>query len=55
MANRGYKLTDEELDGMICEGDRDGDGQLNLEEFAMMMLGMEELVGADPTPHQCAG
>ena len=38
MANSGEKLTDEEVDGMICEADVDGDGQINYEEFVRMMM-----------------
>ena len=32
------KLTDEELDEMICEADVDGDCQINYEEFVKMMM-----------------
>lgn len=38
MMNLGEKLTDEELEQMILEADSDGDGQVNYEEFARMML-----------------
>nr|AMY59971.1 calmodulin 1 [Pyrus x bretschneideri] len=38
MANLGEKLTDEEVNEMICEADEDGDGQVNYEEFVRMML-----------------
>ncbi|KAH9687928.1 calmodulin-like protein 11 [Citrus sinensis] len=38
MMNLGEKLTDEELEQMILEADLDGDGQVNYEEFARMML-----------------
>merc|ERR1712032_987908 len=38
MTNLSEKLTDEEVDGMIREGDVDGDGQINYEEFVKMMM-----------------
>lgn len=38
MMNLGEKLTDEELEQMIREADLDGDGQVNYDEFARMML-----------------
>ena len=37
MTNLGEKLTDEEVDEMIREADIDGDGQINYEEFVMLM------------------
>ena len=37
MNNLGEKLTDEEVDEMIREADVDGDGQVNYEEFVLMM------------------
>ncbi|XP_035669404.1 calmodulin-A isoform X2 [Branchiostoma floridae] len=37
MTNLGEKLTDEEVDEMIREADIDGDGQVNYEEFVIMM------------------
>jgi calmodulin len=38
MTSLGEKLTDEEVDEMIKEADVDGDGQVNYEDFARMML-----------------
>lgn len=38
MINLGEKLTDEELEQMIKEADLDGDGQVNYDEFARMMI-----------------
>ncbi|XP_024951770.2 calmodulin-like protein 8 isoform X1 [Citrus sinensis] len=38
MMNIGEKVTDEELEQMVREADLDGDGQINYEEFARMML-----------------
>jgi len=38
MCNLGEKLTDDEVDEMIREGDVDGDGQINYDEFVKMML-----------------
>ncbi|KAI3937324.1 hypothetical protein MKW98_001895 [Papaver atlanticum] len=38
MINLGEKLTDEELEQMIKEADLDGDGQVNYDEFARMMM-----------------
>ncbi|KAG8934979.1 putative calmodulin-3 [Tulasnella sp. 418] len=37
MAKLGEKLTPEEIDAMIKEGDLDDDGQINYEEFVKMM------------------
>ncbi|XP_053384693.1 uncharacterized protein LOC123536689 [Mercenaria mercenaria] len=37
MTNLGEKLTDDEVREMIREGDADGDGQIDYEEFAKMM------------------
>ncbi|KAK1335177.1 hypothetical protein QTO34_004759 [Cnephaeus nilssonii] len=37
MTNLGEKLTDEEVDEIIGEGDIDGGGQINYEEFIQMM------------------
>jgi len=39
MINLGEKLTEEEVQLMIKEADTDGDGQVNYEEFARMMMG----------------
>jgi len=39
MTNLGEKLTDEEVDEMVCEADLDGDGRINYEEFVKMMMG----------------
>lgn len=38
MINLGERLTDEEAEQMIKEADLDGDGQVNYEEFARMMM-----------------
>ena len=38
MTYLGEKLTDEEVDELIREGDVDGDGQLDYEEFVKMIL-----------------
>ena len=38
MTYLGEKLTDEEVDELIREGDIDGDGQLDYEEFVKMIL-----------------
>ncbi|XP_069344449.1 calmodulin-1-like [Eulemur rufifrons] len=37
MTNLGEKLADEEVDEMIRDTDIDGDGQVNYEEFILMM------------------
>ena len=37
MTNIGNQLTIEEVDELIREVDCDGDGQINYEEFIMMM------------------
>ncbi|GFP91414.1 calmodulin-2/4 [Phtheirospermum japonicum] len=37
MTNLGEKLTDEEVNEMICEADVDGDAQINYKEFVKLM------------------
>ena len=37
MMNLGETLTSEEISSMIEEADIDGDGQINYEEFYLMM------------------
>jgi calcium-binding protein CML len=52
MINLGEKLTDEEVEQMIREADLDGDGQVNYDEFArMMMLSDGAGAGAAATGH----
>ncbi|GJM96414.1 hypothetical protein PR202_ga13245 [Eleusine coracana subsp. coracana] len=38
MENLGEKLTDKEVEDMIREADKDGDGLVSYEEFKQMML-----------------
>jgi calmodulin len=38
MTNLGEVITDEEVDELIREADIDGDGQINYEEFAKVMM-----------------
>ncbi|XP_073105605.1 calmodulin isoform X1 [Elaeis guineensis] len=38
LTNLGEKPTDEEINEMIREADIDGDGQVNYDDFVMMML-----------------
>ena len=38
MRSTGEKLTDKEVDEMIREADVDGDGQINYEEFVMVIF-----------------
>ena len=35
--NVGDKLSEEEVDDLITEADKDGDGDLNYEEFVKML------------------
>jgi calmodulin len=37
MNRLGENLTDEQLDAMIKEADKDGDGKVNAEEFRALM------------------
>lgn len=37
MMNLGEKMTEEECDSLVEEADIDGDGQINYEEFCLMM------------------
>ena len=37
MRNLGEKLSDVEIEGLIDDVDIDGDGQINYEEFYLMM------------------
>jgi len=39
MQNLGEKLTDDEINEMIGEADKDGDGEVSYEEFVVMMGG----------------
>ena len=39
MTYDGEKITDKEVDELIKEADSDGDGEINLEEFVMMVKG----------------
>ncbi|KAF9435634.1 calmodulin-like 3, partial [Entomortierella beljakovae] len=39
LSNLGSTLTEEEVDAMIQEADINGDGQVNYEEFALIMAG----------------
>ncbi len=44
MLNLGEKLSEEECDILIDEADIDGDGQINYEEFSMMMAAFSKSV-----------
>ncbi|KAF0914665.1 hypothetical protein E2562_031127 [Oryza meyeriana var. granulata] len=44
MTNLGEKMTDEEVDQMIREADTDGDGQVNYDEFVIMMKNAERKI-----------
>ena len=41
MINLGEKMSDEEVAQMIKEADTDGDGQVNYDEFVLMMKNAE--------------
>ena len=41
MMNMGERLTDEECDQLVDEADIDGDGQINYEEFYLMMTSIK--------------
>ena len=44
MTNLGEKMTDEEVEQMIREADTDGDGQVNYDEFVLMMKNAERKI-----------
>uniref|UniRef100_A0A453LRC9 EF-hand domain-containing protein n=1 Tax=Aegilops tauschii subsp. strangulata TaxID=200361 RepID=A0A453LRC9_AEGTS len=44
MINLGEKMTDEEVEQMIREADTDGDGQVNYDEFVLMMKNAERKI-----------
>ena len=44
MINLGEKMTDEEVEEMIREADTDGDGQVNYDEFVLMMKNAERKI-----------
>ena len=37
MSILGYEVSGDDLDALVAEVDQDGDGEVNFEEFAMMM------------------
>ena len=43
LAKFGYALSNEEVQDMVDECDWDGDGQLNFEEFCLIMMGKTEM------------
>ncbi|PWZ53457.1 putative histone H2A variant 3 [Zea mays] len=44
MTSLGEKMTDEEVEQMIREADTDGDGQVNYDEFVLMMKNAERKI-----------
>ncbi|XP_062214629.1 calmodulin-like protein 4 isoform X2 [Phragmites australis] len=44
MTNLGEQMTDEEVEQMIKEADTDGDGQVNYDEFVLMMKNAERKI-----------
>ncbi|XP_066316287.1 calmodulin-like protein 4 [Miscanthus floridulus] len=44
MTNLGEKMTEEEVEQMIREADTDGDGQVNYDEFVLMMKNAERKI-----------
>ncbi|XP_051178396.1 calmodulin-like protein 4 [Lolium perenne] len=44
MINLGEKMTEEEVEQMINEADTDGDGQVNYDEFVLMMKNAEHKI-----------
>jgi Ca2+-binding EF-hand superfamily protein len=44
MINLGEKMTEEEVEQMIREADTDGDGQVNYDEFVLMMKNAEHKI-----------
>jgi hypothetical protein len=44
MINLGEKMTDKEVEQMIKEADTDGDGQVNYDEFVLMMKNAERKI-----------
>jgi Ca2+-binding EF-hand superfamily protein len=47
MINLGEKMTDKEVEQMIKEADTDGDGQVNYDEFVLMMKNAERKISGE--------
>ena len=47
MMNMGERISDEECEQLVDEADIDGDGQINYEEFYLMMNNFSKKAGTD--------
>ena len=52
LAHLGFELSDQQFEKLLTRVDRDGDGDINYNEFAARLKGQ---VSCNPLPHICSG